>query len=291
MMTTPGTIRVAIQIPPSRADYAAIRRAAAEADALGADAIFNWDHFFPLGKDRSGKHFECWTTLAAWAESTNHAAIGALVSCVAYRNPDLLADMARTVDHISDGRLILGLGAGFREWEAKEYGFEFGSPAQRVQQLGEALQRIERRLALLNPRPIRTLPILVAADGPKALRLVARYADIWQTFATDDVFSEKSRQLDRFCDELQRDPATIERAVFVEGDPWTIGAQLHERGANMFTLMTRGPDFNLDELRRWLTWRNEQNTHMPPTARYATTTAATTSSSTPTQPSAPTRHQ
>ncbi|WP_189078110.1 LLM class F420-dependent oxidoreductase [Mangrovihabitans endophyticus] len=258
-MTTPARIRVAIQIPPSRADYAAIRRAAAQADALGADAIFNWDHFFPLGKDTSGKHFECWTMLGAWAESTSHAAIGALVSCVAYRNPDLLADMARTVDHVSDGRLILGLGAGFREWEAKEYGFEFGSPAQRVQQLGEALHRIERRMTLLNPGPVRKLPILVAADGAKALRLVARYADIWQTFAEDDAFSEKSRLLDSYCDQLQRDPATIERAVFVDGDPWTVGTRLRERGAGMFTLMTRGPDFNLDGLRRWLAWRDEHN--------------------------------
>ncbi|AEV85023.1 N5,N10-methylene tetrahydromethanopterin reductase [Actinoplanes sp. SE50] len=267
MTTTPGTIRVAIQIPPSRADYAAIRRAVAEADALGVDAIFNWDHFFPLGKDPSGKHFECWTTLAAWAESTGHAAIGALVSCVAYRNPDLLADMARTVDHISDGRAILGIGAGFREWEAEEYGFAFGSPAQRVRELREALHRIERRLQLLNPRPIRRMPILVAADGPQALRLVARYADIWQTFAEDDVFSEKSRRLDGFCDELRRDPATIERAVFVDGDPWTVAAPLRARGAGMFTLMTRGPDFDLDELRRWLAWRDEENARLPVAAR------------------------
>lgn len=259
MSTPPSMIRIAIQIPPARADYAALRRAAAEADALGADAVFNWDHFFPLGKDRSGAHFECWTVLGAWAESTRRAQIGALVSCVSYRNADLLADMARTVDHISGGRLILGLGAGFRQWEAHEYGFEFGSPAQRVRQLGEALQRIERRLTRLHPRPTRKVPILVAADGPKALRLVARYADIWHTFADGDVFSEKSRQLDGFCRELHRDPATVERSVFVEGDPWTVGTRLRERGAAMFTLMTHGPDFGMDELRRWLAWRDEHN--------------------------------
>ncbi|BFU43481.1 LLM class F420-dependent oxidoreductase [Krasilnikovia sp. MM14-A1004] len=259
MTTTAGTIRVAIQIPPSRADYAAIRRVAAEADALGADAVFNWDHFFPLGRNPDGKHFECWTVLGAWAESTSRAEIGALVSCVSYRNADLLADMARTVDHISGGRLILGLGAGFREWEATEYGYEFGSPAQRVRELGEALQRIERRFAQLNPRPTRKVPILVAADGPKALRLVARHADIWQTFAEDDVFSAKSRQLDSLCHEVGRDPATIVRSVFTEGDPWTVGPRLRERGVGMVTLMTRAPDFDLDELRRWLAWRDEQN--------------------------------
>ena len=258
MTKTPGTIRVAIQIPPSRAGHAAIRRAAAEADALGADAIFTWDHFFPLGRDRSGQHFECWTVLGAWAESTSHAEIGALVSCASYRNADLLADMARTVDHISGGRLILGLGAGFRQWEAEEYGYQFGTPAQRVRQLDEALQRIKRRFALLNPAPARKIPILVAADGPKALRLVARHADIWHTFAEDETFGEKSRRLDDLCHELRRDPATIERSVFVDGDPGT-GTRLREHGAGTFVLMTHGPGFDLGPLRRWLAWRDEQN--------------------------------
>jgi probable F420-dependent oxidoreductase len=241
------TIRVGIQIPPSRAGFAAIRRAAAEADALGADAIFTWDHFFPLGQDTSGQHFECWTVLGAWAESTSRAQIGALVSCVSYRDPGLLAGMARTVDDISGGRLILGLGAGFRQREAEEYGFEFGTPAERVRQLGETLRRIE---------PVSSSPVLVAADGPRALRLAARYADIWHTFADDDVFSAKSAQLDGFCREEGRDPAAIERSVFVGGDPWTVGPRLRERGAGMFVLMTHGPDFDLGELRRWLAWRD-----------------------------------
>nr|WP_296075586.1 LLM class F420-dependent oxidoreductase [uncultured Actinoplanes sp.] len=254
-----GRVRVAVQIAPARADYAAIRQTASEADSLGVDAIFNWDHFFPLGEERDGKHFECWTMLGAWAESTGRAETGAMVSCVAYRNADLLADMARTVDHISGGRLILGLGSGFREWEAKEYGYQFGSPAQRVRELGDALQQVERRLAALNPPPTRKVPILVAADGPKALRLVARYADIWHTFADGEALGEKSRQLDGYCHEIGRDPADIERSCFVEGDPWDVPPELRKHGVGIFTVITRGPCYGLDDLRRWLVWRDEQN--------------------------------
>jgi probable F420-dependent oxidoreductase len=252
-------VRVAVQIAPAHADYAQLRRAAGEADALGVDVIFNWDHFFPLGKDRTGKHFECWTMLGAWAESTGRAEIGALVSCVGYRNPDLLADMARTVDHVSGGRLVLGLGAGFREAEAAEYGYPFGSPAQRVRDLGDALRRIERRLAELNPPPTRKVPILVAADGPNALRLVARHADIWHTFATADTLGDKSLRLARYCGELGRDPADIERSTFVSGDPWSVGDELRGHGIGLFTVITQGPDHDLAELRRWLAWRDEQN--------------------------------
>jgi probable F420-dependent oxidoreductase len=260
-VTRRRTVRVGIQLAPERANYAAIRQAASEAEALGVDAVFNWDHFFPLGKDRPDKHFECWTMLGAWAESTARAEIGPLVSCAAYRNADLVADMARTVDHISGGRLILGLGAGFREWEAKDYGYEFGSPGQRVRELGAALQRIERRLTVLNPPPTRKIPILVAADGAKSLRLVAQYADIWHTFADGEALSVKSRQIDDYCRQVGREPADIERAIFVGGDPWQAGPPLRERGVGMFTLVAHGPEFDLNELHRWLAWRDQENAH------------------------------
>jgi alkanesulfonate monooxygenase SsuD/methylene tetrahydromethanopterin reductase-like flavin-dependent oxidoreductase (luciferase family) len=167
--------------------------------------------------------------------------------------------MARTVDHVSGGRLILGLGAGFREWEAKEYGYQFGSAGQRVRELDDALRRIERRLAALNPPPTRKIPILVAADGPKALRLVARHADIWHSFAAGDALGEKSRQLDGYCHDVGRDPAEIERSCFARGDPWQVGPRLRENGVGMVTVITSGPAYDLDELRRWLTWRDQQN--------------------------------
>jgi probable F420-dependent oxidoreductase len=257
---TDRPVRIGLQLAPQHADYAAIRRAAAQAEDLGVDMLLNWDHFFPLSGDRDGKHFECWTMLGAWAESTSRAEIGALVSCNSYRNPELLADMARTVDHISGGRLILGIGAGFREREYTEYGYEFGTAGSRLADLAQALPRIERRLARLNPPPTRKIPVLIGGGGEqKTLRLVARHADIWHTFAEGDALARKSRILIEHCAEAGRNPAEIEHSVLVGGDPKDAGPGLRDLGVTLFTIGARGPDYDLAALRDWIAWRDAQN--------------------------------
>ncbi|WP_238163563.1 LLM class F420-dependent oxidoreductase [Kribbella capetownensis] len=254
-------VRIGAQVAPQRAAaYADIRRAAAVVEELGADMLFTWDHFFPLGKVADGAHFEGWTILAAWAEQTSRVGLGVLVSCNTYRNPDLLADMARTVDHISGGRVVLGIGAGFKEREFLEYGYEFPSAGRRVADLAAALPRIENRLAVLNPPPMGPMPILIAGGGEqKMLRIVARHADIWNTFAEGDDLVRKLGLLERYCAEIGRDPAAIEVSVHVGGDPWENGPALRELGVSLFTISTSGPEYDLDTVRRWISWRDEQN--------------------------------
>jgi probable F420-dependent oxidoreductase len=253
-------VRIALQLQPQQADYAAIRRTAAEAEEIGADIIFNWDHFYPLYGDPDGKHFECWTMLGAWAEATTRVEIGALVTCNSYRNPELLADMARTVDHISGGRLILGIGSGWFERDYDEYGYEFGTAGSRLADLAEALPRIEKRLGQLNPPPVRDIPVLIGGGGEqKTLRLVARHANIWHTFADFEQLERKSGILAQHCAEVGRDPGEIERSVGVDrrlGSPAEAGSRLLDLGVTLFTVGVGGPDYDLSSLREWVAWRD-----------------------------------
>ncbi|WP_425560655.1 LLM class F420-dependent oxidoreductase [Luedemannella helvata] len=255
-------VRIALQLQPQHADYRRIRDTVAEAEQLGVDIIFNWDHFYPLSGDPDGLHYECWTMLAAWAEQTSRVEFGALVTCNSYRNPDLLADMARTVDNISDGRLILGIGSGWFEKDYQEYGYEFGTPGSRLDALAEALPRIERRLSVINPPPVRKIPFLIGGGGEKkTLRLVAKYADIWHSFADAEVLPRKSAILAEHCAAVGRDPAEIEISVSVAGrgqsaKPDELGPQFVDLGATLFTVGVSGPDHDLSQLRDWITWRD-----------------------------------
>ena len=210
-------VRIGVQIRPQHAEYAQIGRACAAVEDAGVDIVFNWDHFWPLGRgpDAEGRHFECWTMLGAWAESTSRVEFGPLVSAIGYRNPDLLADMARTVDHISGGRLVLGVGAGWFQRDYDEYGYEFGTAPDRLKALREALPRIKSRLAKLNP-PAPDLPLMIGGGGEKVtLRLVAEYARFWNVLGDPEAFRHKNQVLDEWCAELGRDPKEIDRTVLI----------------------------------------------------------------------------
>lgn len=264
-----SAVRIGVQIQPQHADYPDIRRAVAAAEEAGADVVFGWDHFFPLNGDADGKHFECWTTLAAWAEATERVEIGALVTCNSYRNPQLLADMARTVDHISGGRLILGIGAGWFERDYDEYGYDFGtSPGRRLDALDRDLPVIRDRWSRLNPAPLRDIPVLVGGGGErKTLRIVAEQADIWHGFGDAEQIARKHELLDRWCAQVGRDPAEIDRSAGVsprpgrfpeDVDDYAAGAQaLYEVGTRLLTYGTSGPRYDLGPLRDLVAWRDE----------------------------------
>jgi probable F420-dependent oxidoreductase len=261
-MTTPSPrpIRIGVQVQPQHADYDQIRGAVATAEELGVDVIYNWDHFFPLTGDPDGKHFECWTMLGAWAEATSRVEFGALVTCNSYRNPDLLADMARTVDHISAGRLILGIGSGWFERDYDEYGYDFGTAGSRLDDLGDALPRITRRLNQLNPTPTRKIPILIGGKGErKTLRFTAEFADTWHSFSNAEELRHRSAVLDRWCATVDRDLAEIERSVGVRARPDRVAADLLAAGATHFTMPVSGPDYDFDVVRQWIAWRDSQN--------------------------------
>ena len=258
-MTRP--VRIAVQIQPQHADYDQIRSAAVRAEEMGVDIAFNWDHFFPLSGEPDGKHFECWTMLGAWAEATERVEIGALVTANSYRNPELLADMARTVDHISGGRLILGIGAGWFERDYDEYGYQFGTAGSRLTDLREALPRIENRWAALNPPPTREIPILIGGGGERrTLRYTARHADIWHGFGRPDVIRHKNQVLDQWCEREGRDPGEIERSCGANPFKPETGDDYLAAGASLFTLSFDGRSgYDLSPLGDWIAWRDQAN--------------------------------
>jgi probable F420-dependent oxidoreductase len=240
-----ATVRVGVQLHPQATTVDELRAAWREADSMGVDSLWLWDHFYPLYGDPDATHFECYSLLAAMAADTERATVGALVTCNSYRNPDLLADMARTIDHIATGRFVLGIGAGWFQRDYEEYGYDFASAPARLRALADSLPRIKARLGRLNPPPTGALPILVGGAGEQiTLRLVAEHADAWNTFGPPDTYRHKSEVLDRWCAEVGRDPSTIERTVGIgtgEVDRW---GEYVDAGAGHLIVMT-GPPFDL----------------------------------------------
>ena len=240
-------------------------------EELGVDVVLTWDHFFPLSGDPDGMHFEAWTLLAAWAEATERVQLGVLVSAMSYRNPNLLADMARTVDHISAGRLILGIGAGWFERDYVDYGFDFGTPGSRLDALARDLPVLKDRWTRLNPPPTRAIPVLVGGGGErKTLRITAEHADIWHGFGDPATIRHKHLVLDEWCDRVGRDPLAIERSAGVAYTPARLpedatldfAGQAHalfDVGTRLFTISLTTPPYDLGPIREVLAWRDAVN--------------------------------
>jgi F420-dependent oxidoreductase-like protein len=210
-----------------------------EAEELGFDTAWVADHFMSYGEREDRPYYEGWTLLAGLAAVTSRIRLGVMVTGNTYRNPALLMKQAVTVDHISGGRLELGLGAGWDEREHAAYGFDFPGPRERVDRFAEAVEVVTRlqretrstfsgryyRLqdAPFEPKPLQSprLPLMVGAKGPRMLAVTAHYADLWNTRRPPDEAAELSRALDDHCRAIGRDPATLVRSVLPAVDVFT----------------------------------------------------------------------
>jgi alkanesulfonate monooxygenase SsuD/methylene tetrahydromethanopterin reductase-like flavin-dependent oxidoreductase (luciferase family) len=214
-------------------DWPAFLAAARSAERLGYDHVWTWDHLQPIFGDTYQPIFEGYTALAAVAQATERIRIGLFVGANTFRNPGLAVKCITTIDHISDGRAIMGIGGAWFEGEHRAFGIDFGSGfGQRLDWLAEAVA--DARVLLdggqvtsapggryafdglrLEPLPVqRRLPIMVGGGGErKTLRIVAEHADIWNVFGTPETLTHKDEVLRAHCASVGRDPATIERTV------------------------------------------------------------------------------
>jgi F420-dependent oxidoreductase-like protein len=220
----------------NRTSWPALRDACLAAEAAGWDSLWIDDHLLADEGDPADPKFEGWATLSALAVLTERVRLGTLVGANTFRNPGLTAKLATTVDHLSNGRLVLGLGGGWFELEHDAFGIDFGAGfGERLDRLDEAVGLIRRLLdgervshegrfytmrdALCEPRPVQArLPVLIGGSGPtKTLRTTARYADLWNGYGSPEDIARTSEVLRTRCLELGRRFDDIERSVTLDG--------------------------------------------------------------------------
>jgi alkanesulfonate monooxygenase SsuD/methylene tetrahydromethanopterin reductase-like flavin-dependent oxidoreductase (luciferase family) len=202
-------MRLSLCLDPAR-PWPQLRALAQRADAAGWHAAYVCDHFMPhdpAGRFPDGPMLECWTTLAALAASTAAIGLGSLVLGNTYRHPAVVANMAVTLDQVSRGRALLGIGAGGQPNEHAAYGIPLPAARDRIAALDAACAEIRSRLGE------RRLPLLVGGGGRPILKVAARHADVWHTWAGPAALAAKNAVLDRYCRDFGRSPAAVGRAT------------------------------------------------------------------------------
>jgi F420-dependent oxidoreductase-like protein len=213
-------------------DWQSLRETGELVDRVGYDSLWTWDHLYPIVGDPSGPMFEGYLTLAGWAENTEKVRLGLMVGANTFRNPAVVVKMITTLDHMSGGRMNLGIGGAWFETEHTAFGIEFGSGfGERLDWFDEAVELMQTMLpggpasargrfyqakdVLNNPPPVQAhLPIVIGGSGErKTLHTVAKYADGWNTGGDLERVKHKDSVLRRWCDEVGRDESEIERTL------------------------------------------------------------------------------
>ena len=275
-----GRLRFGVQTPPQHVSYSQVQDVWLEADELGYDSAFGFDHFLPILSDPTGPCLEGWTLLAALAAQTKRLKTGLLVTGNTYRNPALLAKMAATVDHVSGGRLILGMGAGWFKLEHDAFGIPFYTPGGRARRLVEAVELVKMLFtqekttyegkyyqikdAPFEPKPLQKPypPILIGGMGPKVVQpLVARHADIWHFFVRKggaEAAKKIAVKFDTICKEVGRDPAEIQKSTSLNSEqlkqsPDAVRAvvQAYADAGVQYFIVSMYPDYDMASFRRF----------------------------------------
>jgi alkanesulfonate monooxygenase SsuD/methylene tetrahydromethanopterin reductase-like flavin-dependent oxidoreductase (luciferase family) len=225
-------VKLGVLLWSQATDWPSFERAARRVDELGYDSLWTWDHLYAIFGEPEQPIFEGYTSLAAWAKVTSRVKLGLLVGANGFRNPGLTANCVVTLDHISQGRAILGIGGAWFEREHVAYDIDFGSGfGQRLDWLDDAVAAMRGLLdgervttsegryrfddAVVLPAPLQShLPVMIGGSGErKTLRTVARYADMWNAMGSVEKLRHKDEVLRRHCDEVGRDESQIERTA------------------------------------------------------------------------------
>jgi len=247
-MSNPRTTpRFGLRSSQHHRTWAQIKENFQAADSFGWESAWVFDHMIPLSDPRTGPNLEGWTLLGALAEATRSVMIGTMVTGITYRNPALLLKCATTVDHVSNGRALLGVGAAWFGGEHEMYGFEFPPDGVRVSMFAEALeifdllQSRERsdyqgkyyqlKDAPFAPKPVQPrIPIVIGGSGDRMLRLIARHADQWDNnFSDPALYRERLAKIEAACAKIGRDPLEIRRSTTLPADALTDEKALRER--------------------------------------------------------------
>ncbi len=227
--------RIGFLLWPQTDSWPAIRDAAVRAEQAGAASLWTWDHLLSIAGPWQGPILEGWSVLAGWAQVTERATLGLMVGANTFRNPGLVAKMATTLDHLSGGRAVLGIGGAWFDREHEAFGIDFGSGVgERLDRLDESVMLLRRLLdgetvthdgpvypmqdALVAPRPLQAhLPIMIGGSGPKkTLRTLARYGDQWNASGSPDELAASDAILREHCARVGRDHREIERTTAVD---------------------------------------------------------------------------